>query len=303
MGFESGADPCIVRAGDQLYMYSTGSPRDGAYYVFQSPDSDRMHWQFIGNIFAGGHLPPWGPENNSFWAPEVHKVGKQYVCYFSARDHNHRFCIGTGTSSTPAGPFTPQPVPLASDPAFGLIDATYFHDPVSGRSFVIWKEDKNDLVPQQKTGLVMQELTPDGLKAIGPRRRLLQNDCPWEGVLIEGPSMIYRAGYYYVFFSGNAYVDDTYAVGVARSKSLFGPYEKFPGNPILMSDKHFSGPGHQFLFEESPGRWTMFYHARNKLYTRNPSRRLLMSDPVLWRKDDWPSLPSRFPSEKWCLSR
>jgi beta-xylosidase len=303
MGYQSGADPCIVRFGRQLYMYSTGSPGDGAYYMFQSADSDRMHWKFIGNIFDGDKLPPWGPKNNSFWAPEVHKVGKQYVCYFCMRNNDHRFCIGTGTSTSPAGPFTPQPLPLASDPGFGLIDPTYFRDPASGRSYVIWKEDKNDLTPQQPTGLVMQELSPDGLKTTGSRHRLIQNDCPWEGVLVEAPSMIYRNGYYYLLFSGNAYVDDTYAVGVARSQNILGPYEKYPGNPILKSSKRYSGPGHQFLFEESPGRWTMFYHARDRLFIRNPSKRLLMSDPVLWGKDGWPLFSTRYPSESWCLTR
>ena len=37
----------------------------------------------------------------------------------------------------------------------------------------------------------------------------------------EASSMIYRKGYYFLFYSGNNYGTDKYAVGVARSRTLY----------------------------------------------------------------------------------
>ena len=61
-----------------------------------------------------------------------------------------------------------------------------------------------------------------------------------------------REGYFYLFYSGNAYYDDTYALGVARSKTLRGKYDKAP-RPILKTSSDlanpFVGPGHNSVIE------------------------------------------------------
>ena len=55
--------------------------------------------------------------------------------------------------------------------------------------------------------------------------------------------MIKRGDYYYLFYSGGSFFDNTYAIGIARSLSLIGPYEKYP-YPILSSNDFWIGPGH-----------------------------------------------------------
>lgn len=296
------ADPSVLRQGDILYLFCTGLTRGGgAYPIWTSPADERTSWTRIGSVLRPGHFPPWagGAKHFSFWAPEVHEINGRFICYFCARDKDNRFCIGAATAPHPSGPFEPLEQPLVCSPQVGLIDAAFFKDPVSGRSFLLWKEDRNDLQPQEPTPLLIQELEPEGLAVRGEAKVLLVNDKPWEGVLVEAPTLIYRDGYYYLFFSGNVFVDDQYGVGVARSKEVMGPYEKYEGNPILKSDERFSGPGHQFLFEESPGKWTMFYHARDKKRTVRPTMRLLMSDPVRWNADGWPAIHDGTPSTGW----
>jgi beta-xylosidase len=189
-----------------------------------------------------------------------------------------------------------QKRPLASNQRYGLIDPTWYRDPQTKQTYVCWKEDRNDLTPREPTNLVLCEVSRDGLSLTGTPRNILANDCPWEGELVEGASFLFRRGYYYLFFSGNAFGDDRYGVGVARATKLTGPYEKFTGNPILKSDDRFSGPGHQFLLPEKDGSWTIFYHARDKRRTENESSRLLMSDPITWRSDGWPSINDGTPS-------
>ena len=44
----------------------------------------------------------------------------------------------------------------------------------------------------------------------------------WEGGVVEAPFMWKHDGRYYLFYSGNGYGGDKYAVGFATSTSLFG---------------------------------------------------------------------------------
>jgi hypothetical protein len=74
-----------------------------------------------------------------------------------------------------------------------MIDPHYFKDPVSGLSYLFWKEDANGLQPPRNyTAIWLRQLTPDGLHFIGPQTLVLQNDpLSWEGGLVEAPWVIY----------------------------------------------------------------------------------------------------------------
>lgn len=61
--------------------------------------------------------------------------------------------------------------------------------------------------------------------------------------MTEGPWIIKRGDFYYLFYSGFSYADETYAVGVARSNNPLGPYVK-KGDPILRTYSRYIGPGH-----------------------------------------------------------
>ena len=47
---------------------------------------------------------------------------------------------------------------------------------------------------------------------MGQPKRLIQNDQPWEGRVIEGPEMYKHDTGYYLFFSAGNYADTTYSV-------------------------------------------------------------------------------------------
>ena len=293
----SAADPCILNANGKTYLYHTGYGRgQGAFPILVAKNASLTSWTQTGTILRIGSFPAWAKNNSRYWAPEVHLIAGSYVSYFSGEDKHNRFCIGTAVADKPDGPFVARKSPLVSDAKVGLIDPTYYRDPVTGQGYVVWKVDGNGLSPQIPTNLVMQKVSSDGLTVIGKPWNILQNTAAWEGELVEGPSFLYRHGYYYLFYSGNVYSDDRYAVGVARSKSVAGPYEKYEGNPILKSDAHFSGPGHQFLVRGSQDQWTIFYHARDKSRQEGQSARLLMMDNVEWAADGWPRINNGTPS-------
>lgn len=116
------------------------------------------------------------------------------------------------------------------------------HD-LDGNKYLVWKDDGNGNNPKRPTFIWMQALTSDGLYLFGDWHKLIQNDLPWEYDLVEGPWFIIRNGWYYLFYSGHGYCDPSYAVGVARSRSIYGPWEK-KGDPILKTTGWRVGPGH-----------------------------------------------------------
>jgi hypothetical protein len=80
-------------------------------------------------------------------------------------------------------------------------------------------DDGNDLRPRERTPVYVQPLAADGLSLTGRRVEVLVNDREWEGDLVEGPWVERRGRYYYLFYSGNAFWNASYAVGVARGAS------------------------------------------------------------------------------------
>ena len=88
------------------------------------------------------------------------------------------------------------------------------------------------------------------------------------GSLVEGPEVVYHGGYYYLFFASGKYCQDSYAEGVARSKSVYGPYEKL-GVPLLNTGMvgnsggtKIIGPGHASFVQNSGEDYLMtVWHA------------------------------------------
>jgi arabinan endo-1,5-alpha-L-arabinosidase len=277
------ADPCIVVEDGVLYSYSTsGCERGGSLHIRRSTDG--VVWEHIGFILHEGKKPAW-IGGCDFWAPEVHKVGDQYVAYYSAHGHDGRFRIGAAMATHAAGPFVPHDVPVASNDEVGLIDSSFFRDPTSGRLYLLWKEDRNALQPQEPTPIMIAEVAGDGVTLLGPACEILRNDSPWEGNLVEASNLIYRKPFFYLFYSGNAFFDERYGIGVARARNVAGPYEKYAKNPITHSDERFDGPGHPFLIMRAPDVWTIFYHARER--ATESKARVLMANDLTWKADEW----------------
>lgn len=288
------ADPGVVYENGTWYFYHTSSgsrAAQGRYPIVAS--KDLKNFETLGHILAHDNLPAWCTESRSWWAPEVHKVGNKFIAYFTTRENGtNKFAIGAAIANAPAGPFEPLDQPIKKVNTVGLIDVSWFADPNTGKQYLIWKEDRNDFNPPQPTPLIMQEMAPDGIHLVGEAREILRNDQQWEGVLVEAPSLVFHNGWYYLFYSGNMFSTDDYAVGVARSRDIWGPYTKNP-RPILTHDEHFSGPGHQFVIQDEQGGYHLFYHARLKKLDR--SHRYLMHDMIRFGTDGWPHINNGHP--------
>jgi beta-xylosidase len=209
------------------------------------------------------------------------------VLYYTARDkETDRQCIGVAVSDKPEGKFRDSndaPLICQSEEG-GSIDASPFRD-ADGTLYLYWKNDGNCC--SMPTYLYVQQLSPDGLTLVGEPVRLIRNERPWEGGVVEAPTMWLHEGKYYLFYSGNSYGGYEYAVGYATCESPMGPCTVAPENPILksISDRlpNVVGPGHQTIVQDANGDTWLVYHSWevNSAGSRT-DRRFMSMDRLVW---------------------
>ena len=256
-------DPFVLRVDDTYYAYATG-------YVL-STSTDLVTWR---SPQAMTVVSQWALRD--WWAPEVAETSAGYVMYYTARSDlatpgtDTAQCIGRAVSDSPDGLFRDElEEPLVCQPDLGgSIDAHPFVDG-DGTRYLLWKNDGNCC--GVTVDLWIAPMTPDGLSLAGEPTTLgITNDEPWEGLLIEAPTLWLHEGTYYLFFSANAYYADTYAVGYATATSVLGPYSDAAENPILHADisdlsddptLQAAGPGHQSIVADADGDLWLAYHA------------------------------------------
>lgn len=109
------------------------------------------------------------------------------------------------------------------------------------------------------TPIHAQRMSPEGV-LVGEDHRVLINDLPWEGHLVEGPWVTRQNGRYWMFYAGNDFGTPAYGIGVAVADHVFGPYVKQP-EPLLKTTAQWWAPGHPSVAEDPEGRPRLFFHA------------------------------------------
>jgi len=92
---------------------------------------------------------------------------------------------------------------------------------------------------------------------------------------------------------GTAGPPTSHMIVAARSKSVQGPWENSPHNPLVhtySATEPWWSKGHGTLIDDANGRWWVVYHAYEK--DQYPLGRQTLLDPIEWTKDGWPRLAS-----------
>jgi xylan 1,4-beta-xylosidase len=273
-------DPSVIRIGDEYWATATTSEWAPLFPLLRS--RDLVNWEHVGNIFE--RRPDWAVGN--FWAPELHEHKGRFYVYYVGRKRGGPLSLAVATADTPTGPWTDHG-PMIGQEA-GSIDAFPVVN-TDGTRYLIWKEDGNSR--NKPTPLWIQKLSEDGLKLAGDMKELFHNDAPWENNLVEGPAVIRRGDYWYLFYAGNACCGRgcNYGQGVARAKNLLGPWEKYANNPIIIGNNTWKCPGHGTLVRDTAGRDWFLYHAYRADTFIYVGRQGVL-DLVTWNRDGWPSI-------------
>jgi xylan 1,4-beta-xylosidase len=244
-------DPSVVKIGDTYWASATTSNWAPAYPLLKS--KDLVNWQTTGHVFK--QKPQWA--DYYFWAPEItYDNGKVYV-YYTAHKKDGNLCIAVASADRPEGPYKDHGPLMCQE--VGSIDAFPMRDE-KGKLYMIWKEDGNSV--GKPTPIWIMEMNEERTALIGEKKELFRNTEQWEANLVEGVSMMRHGDYFYAFYAAAGCCGNgcTYASGVARAKSLLGPWEKYEKNPILTSTEQWKCPGHGTPIEKD-GKHYFLYHA------------------------------------------
>ena len=107
---------------------------------------------------------------------------------------------------------------------------------------------------------------------------------------LESPKLNYHNGYYYLTSAqgGTAGPATSHMVVSARSKSIMGPWENSPYNPVVhtySATDNWWSKGHGTLIDDVNGNWWIVYHAYAKGY--HTLGRQTLIEPIEWTADGW----------------
>ena len=312
-------DPTVLRASDGFYYaYATQTEvrrPDGSaatVNVQVARSRDLVKWDRLGDALPA--KPRWASRTQDFWAPHVSEHAGRYYLYYSAkpdtalRDTTQGLCLAVATAASPAGPFADVGRPLECGPGFVNIDPMQFDDPLTGAPLLYWGSGFGPIK--------VRPLAPDRVSfAPGSRATPLVDvertgDTTRYQRLVEGAWVVYRAPWYYLYYSGDNCCGPRahYAVMVARSPSATGPFETLaqatgrPQSVILERSPAWNAPGHNSVVRDARGDDWLVYHAVDPRRPRGAAdadpntRRVLLMDRLVYR-DGWPAVEGGRPSD------
>lgn len=280
-------DPSIVRVGDDYYIATSTFEWFPGVQIHHS--KDLIHWRLLTRPLDSVRLLDMRglPNSGGIWAPCLTwHDGVFYLCYTVVQELN------SATKDTPnylttasdiMGPWS-DPIYLNSSG----FDPSLFHDD-DGRKWLvnmIWdhRPAKNPFY-----GIVLQEYDHAAQTLIG------KPDIIFKGTELgrtEGAHLYKRNGYYYLLTAEGG-TGPEHAVTLARSRSILGPYDVHPYNPILTAWGDQSLPlqkaGHGDLVETQTGDWYLVHLCSRPL--ADTQRCILGRETaiqhVTWQDDDW----------------
>lgn len=268
-------DPTIMRDGKDYYMTHSSMFYVPGLLVFHS--TDLVNWEPISNAL------------NTFiasvWAPDMCKYKDKFYIYFTVAGRGN-FVV---YANSPYGPWS-EPVDLKLDG----IDPGHIVDD-NGQRWVFMN------------GGYRAKLTDDGLAVVpGTLEKVYDGwkfPVEWEtdGFNLEGPKLKKIGDYYYLLAAegGTAGPPTCHMVIVARSKSIDGPWENAPNNPLvrtLQNSEKWWAKGHGSLIDTPDGKWWVVYHAYENGFLGMGRQTLI--EPVELTEDKWLVAPSGIKIEK-----
>lgn len=281
-------DPSIVRVGLDYYLASSTFQWWPGVRLHHS--RDLVHWEPIGYALTRpNQMDLVGvPDHAGIWAPclsydaasklfyLVYTVVESRPSYFDDRNY-------LVVAKDPRGPW--------SDPVYlnGVgFDASMFHDD-DGRHWLVQLTTDPRPDGERFNGIALQEYDVEAKALVGPSSNIFRGTHLG---LVEGPHLYKRDGWYHLMTAegGTSY---EHAVTMARSRSLEGPYEVDPQNPMLTSHGDTSltlqKAGHASLVDTPDGQWYLAHLCGRPLpgTQRCPLGRETSLQHVIWDDDGW----------------
>jgi beta-xylosidase len=276
------SDPDVIRVGDRYFLTASSFHFSPGLPLLES--RDLVHWRLIGHALsrlpfdAKYDLPgPLGFSDGSERARFFAEMGHRYsagVWAPAIRHHQGRFYIYFATptegvymvsAAKPEGPWTP-PVAVIAEPRL--------EDPCP-----FWDDDGQAYLVHSRVGagpLILHRMSADGTRVLDAGKVIV--DDPKNLPTLEGPKLLKRKGWYYIFAPYGGV--DKGPQAVMRARTIDGPYE---ARTVLSQGNTSVQAPHQGGYVETPKGQGWFAHFNST----GAYGRIVHLQPVRW-VDDWP---------------
>ena len=269
-------DPSVCRYQDKYYMVCSSFQYFPGVPLFES--DDMVNWKQIGHCLTRPSQVELNGVRSSggIFAPTI-------------RCHNGRFYMVTTNDSFALNFYVytddiygewSEPIPVDQD---GIDPTLFFED---GRSYFI--SNGND--ENGKGCIQMCEID------IETGKKKTESKILWQGTggrFLESPHL-YRFGEYYYLVEAEGGTEYGHMANYARSKSIWGPYEAYPNNPVLtnrnLGGYQIKAAGHGDILEDANGNWWFVHLAFRQIHqwqTYHHLGRETCLVPVHWQDDGW----------------
>jgi beta-xylosidase len=275
-------DPSILKDGATYYKVSSSFDYYPGLVIWRSPDL--VNWVPVGPAL---HQPI-----GSVLAPDLVKHNGTYFIYIAVLNANLQDMSAPRPYGAALPPITNYVLhaPTIEGPWSDPIDLNIQHiDP----GHAVGEDGRRYLF---LAGGLRVRLAESGLQTAGPIEHVyagwpIPPDFTVEGFALEGPKILRRGDWFYAFWAegGTAGPPTSHMVITARARSIHGPWENSPHNPLVhtaSADEPFWSRGHGTPVQGPNGDWWIVYHAYENAF-RTLGREMLL-EPLDWPDNGWP---------------
>ena len=275
-------DPSVLKDGDGYYLVNSSFHAYPGLVIWRS--ADLVNWTPIG--------PALHKVLGSVLAPDLVKHAGRYFIYFAVLN----LALPFGSGPAPYGknvPMITNYVVHADAVAGPWSDPVELQHPMIDPGHAVGEDGRRYLFFADG---YRRRLADDGLSFQGGVEKVyggwpIPPDWIVEGFSLEGPKVMRRGDWFYAFWAegGTAGPPTSHMIVVARSRSINGPWENCPHNPIVhtgSAGEPWWSRGHGTPVEGPSGDWWLVYHGYENGF-RTLGRQTLL-EPMAWTQDGWP---------------
>ncbi len=272
-------DPSICRVGDDYYLVNSSFEYFPGVPIWHS--NDMVHWEQIGNVLnRPSQLPLFNCKpSNGIYAPTIRYHKGVFYMVVTLVNENKAYQNFYVTTTNPSGPWS-EPIKVDQSG----IDPSLFWDD-DGK---VYFQSNRATKSSDPRAIYQSEIDLNTGKRLSEIKNLWNGSG---GSYVEGPHLYKKDGYYYLLTAegGTSY---GHTVAIGRSKSVWGPFESCPHNPILtnrMSYSKLQGTGHADIVQAKDGSWWMVHLAfRPAVDGIHFIGRETCLTPIEWKTGEWP---------------
>lgn len=247
-------DPFIFFENGIYYLYSSGTGADGVTPVFVCRKSADLETFGEPEIVFEPHSKFWATKN--YWAPELHKYNGKYYLFVSLKSETRTRGTQILVSGRPDGKFVPLTEYPVTPENWECLDGTLFVD--GGVPYMVFCREWVEVGDGE---IYIMPLTPDLKKATGePKKLFSASGAKWVrsissgNYVTDGPFIVKAGDTYKMIWS--SFSEKGYAMGLAESKSLYGPW-------INRDEQlNYDDGGHGMVLNKDGAEYIV-YHAPN----------------------------------------